>query len=132
MFLIYTPDGQDEQVYTFRPNEVRASEAEIIERLAERTFTEVVQGVLGGDARCRRAVLFAMLKRAHPSVKFADVDFGWGELTVEMSKQEHASILTDMPDDGTMTSERERIRAEMETARDDAGAVGKARSPIIG
>lgn len=133
MYLVYTPDGGDEQRWEYRPTKLKATEREMLEKRTERNFSQFTTDVLQGNSLCRRALLFLFLRREHPRIRWDDVDFAWDELWLEYSKQE----LTQMREtvETTMSgSDRDmalaKLDEEIEGAYDDAGEEGKARLPI--
>lgn len=133
MILIYHPEGdQEPQRFSYDPNKLMSPEMEAIERATGVAFSEFTQAVLTGHAKCRRALLWVLLKRQHPTLRFEDVSFRWEELKLEFSKQEYQSMYDtiekrDMPDNEKQDA-LDSIRLEMEDAHDDPE--GKARPPI--
>jgi hypothetical protein len=88
MFLIYSPADGDVQRLKYLPNKLMSAEREVLERKTDRDFSAFTKAVLSGNSLCRRALLWVLLKRAHPTLKLEDVDFAWDELKLEYSKQE--------------------------------------------
>lgn len=133
MYLVYTPDGGEEQRWEYNPRKLRATEREMLERQTGQNFSEFTGNVLQGNSRCRRALLFLFLRREHPRLKFDDVDFAWDELTLEYSRQEYRQLREHVEESMT-GAEREaaltKIDAEIVAAYDDAAAEGKASLPI--
>lgn len=88
MEVIYTPDGGDEQRWSFRPKKFPSGEAEAIESATGFMWDEFAQAVLKGSVRARRGLLWVLLRRQHPTIKFADVSFTLDELRLEMELDE--------------------------------------------
>ncbi|TFE42504.1 hypothetical protein E3E14_25305 [Streptomyces sp. ICN441] len=89
MYLIYKPEGKDEQRWRYTPRRGLLSvEREDIERRTGKNYAEFTQAVLKGNSLCRRALLFVFLRRDHAKLRWEDVDFEWDELQLEYSKQE--------------------------------------------
>lgn len=133
MFLIYTPEGSEEpKRWTYNPRKLMSAEREMLERRTERTFGKFQQDVIQESALCRRALLFMFLKRDHPGVKWEDVDFAWGELTLEFSKSEYTEMIEGVSEN-LHGAEREaalrELTRELETAQEDVDESGKAPSP---
>jgi hypothetical protein len=139
MFVIYEPEGADVQRWEWEPKKVRGIEAEEIEARADVTWDQFQVKLLEGSARCRRVLLWHLLKKTHPTLKLADVDFTMGELKVEFSAPElHqlreqlvAAELTDGVDEQKRAAALKAIDAELESAPDADGAAGKAPSSHV-
>lgn len=134
MYLVYTPDGGDEQRWEYNPRKLKATEREMLERRTERNFSKFTSDCLEGNSLCRRALLFMFLRRQHPHVRWDDVDFAWDELKLEYSKQE-LQQMRDQVDANMTGSDREmalaRLDQEIESAYDDGNEeAGKALLPI--
>lgn len=131
MYLIYKPEGAEEpQRFLYKPQKLMSAEREALERRAAMDFSDFTKGVLNGNAVCRRALLWVMLKRQHPATRFEDVDFAWEELQVEYSKQEYELMRENLIDSGTATPEQiDQIDREIVTAIDEESE-GKALPPI--
>lgn len=89
MFLKYTPDGGDEQKWTFKLGKLRSMETEAIEKLTGLDYgVPFKQALMQGNTRARRALLYTFLRRQHPTIRFADVDFADDELVLDMDVEE--------------------------------------------
>lgn len=130
MRVTYTPDGQDAQVWDFDPDNVLAVEAEAIEERTDQTWDEFAQSVMSGRTRSRRALLWHLLKRQHPPLRFDDVAFRTGELKVEFERHELERLLETIrkndavPEDQRTTAIR-TIESQLRTMPE---APGKAPS----
>lgn len=142
MIINYQPTGDSEpQIYQWDPQKLLNAEMEAIERVTGYNFSEFTARVLQGNAKCRRAALWVMLKRQHPTMKFDDVKFTWNELKFEFSHAEYDQLIEQAHDRTDLTAAEldavvEKLRAEQAEAYDagDDGALGetegKARLPI--
>lgn len=92
MFFIYSPEDGEPQEWWFDPQKVRAQEAEAIEKRTGWDWAEFGVHLLKGSALARRALLWTYLRRTHHILRFEDVDFALGEVTVEYSKEELENI----------------------------------------
>jgi hypothetical protein len=135
VYLIYQPEGEDDpQRFKYHPNKLMSPEREMLERRTGKDFSDFTQSVLNGNSTCRRALLFLFLKRAHPGVKWEDVDFAWDELRLEYSRQEYQAMRDAISEAGggpEQASRLEQLDREMATAIDEADDEGKARLPIV-
>lgn len=132
MYLIYQPEGEDEpQRFLYKPQKLMSAEREALERRSRLDFADFTKSVLNGNALCRRALLWVLLKRKHPTLKFEDVDFAWDELKLEYSKQEYELMREQMLAKGNVDPEQlEQIDAEIATAVDEQATEGKALPPV--
>ena len=132
MYLIYQPEGDEEpQRFLYKPQKLMSAEREHLERRSRMDFADFTKGVLNGNAVCRRALLWVMLKRQHPTLKFEDVDFAWDELRLEYSKQEYELMRENLIESGTATPEQiDQINREIATAVDEQATEGKALPPV--
>lgn len=131
MYLVYQPEGAEEpQRFLYKPQKLMTAEREALERRSGRDFADFTKGVLNGNAICRRALLWVMLKRQHPTTRFEDVDFAWDELRLEYSKQEYELMRENLIDSGTASPDQiDQINREIATAIDEESE-GKALPPI--
>lgn len=137
MWMIYKPGGKEEQRFRYDPNKLMSAEREALERRTERDFSDFTQAVLSGNSLCRRALLFMFQKRAHPTIRWDDVDFAWDELELQFSRDEYQLMRDAVEQDSAISDSERRARLdaidlEMSTAIDDDEAQGKARLPIAG
>lgn len=131
MYLVHQPEGSEEPTrYEYLPRKLMSAEREMLERKSGKNFSEFTKDVLAGSSVCRRALLFMFIKRDHPGTKYDDVDFAWGELTLEYSKGEYQQMRDDAAESlsgDQRAAVLERLDAEIETAYEDPG---KAERPI--
>lgn len=88
MFLVYRPDGGDEQVWVFDPNKLLAVEAEAVEKRTGWDWADFGQHLVKGSVTARRALLWTFLRRAHRTLRYEDVTFAVGEVTLEFDVEE--------------------------------------------
>lgn len=136
MQLVYQPEGSDEPTrWKYDPKKLMSAEREMLERRTGRDFSDFTQAVMKGNSGCRRALLFMFLKREHPTTRYEDVDFAWGELRLEHSRAEleliRQSVLDNAPAD-QQASIVEGLDRQIAEAYDDTEDTGKAELPIVG
>lgn len=130
MYLVYKPDGGEEQRFPYKPQKLMSAEREALERRSRMDFADFTKGVLNGNAVCRRALLWVLLKREHPVLKYEDVDFSWDELRLEYSKQEYELMRDQIIEAGNADPEQiDALNREIATAIDEESE-GKALPPI--
>ncbi|MDX3016730.1 hypothetical protein [Streptomyces acidiscabies] len=134
MFLVYTPEGSSEpKRWRYNPRKIMSVERENIERLTGRNWAAFTKEVVEGSSLCRRALLYTLLKREHPPLKFDDVDFAWDELELAYSRGELAQMREAAADSAPADMRAAvlaRIDEQIAEAFDDPEEEGKARPPI--
>lgn len=135
MHVTYKPEDGDRQEWDIDFDRVRTSQAQIIERAFDgKTWDEFKIGVQSGNAKARRVLLWHLMTRDHPMMRFDDTpDFYTGELVTEYSVKE-LTVLRDgvnkVPED-----KREQFLTTLDIelteamAREERTAEGKALSP---
>jgi hypothetical protein len=135
VFLVYQPEGSEEpQRWVYNPRKLMSAEREALERRTGEPFAEFTQSVVKGSSVARRALLWVMLKRDHPTMKYDDVDFAWEELKLEYSKQEYAQMIADASENLTgeqRTLALQGLQSELESAEDDPEQTGKVLPPVV-
>lgn len=135
MLLKYTPEGGEAQTWTVDLGKLRTMETEAIEKVTDLPYGSAFREQLfKGGTRARRALLWTMLRRAHPTLKFADVDFADDEVVVDFDREEWANIraaVADAPglDDDARAFQLGAIDAAMAEAPE---APGKAPASSSG
>jgi hypothetical protein len=135
VYLVYQPEGSDEPTrWPYNPRKLMSAEREAIEKRTGQPFAEFTKAVIQGSSLARRALLWVMLKRDHPTTKFDDVDFAWDELRLEYSRQEYAQMIADASEN--LTGEQRELtlqglQREWENAEDDPEQEGKVLPPVV-
>lgn len=136
MYVIYQPEGQEEPTrFKFDPRKLMSPEMEKLESLTGLDYGDIVEKVQARSAKCRRALLFVLLKREHPVLKYEDVTFAAGELKIEYSRQELLAWQEHFRETMTgaeLAANLARIDKDLESAPDDPDQEGKAALPIVG
>lgn len=134
MYVTYKPADGDAQRWEWNPDRVRQSDAELIEkRYGGKTWDQFKAGVMSGDSKARRVLLWHLLRREHHTLRYEDTpDFYVGELVVEFGVAEVAVmrdriLKASIPDD-----ERDQMLTALDIQMADAIALeselGKADS----
>ncbi|MEV4705024.1 hypothetical protein [Actinoplanes sp. NPDC049316] len=89
MFLIYTPEGQEEQRWLYQPGRLKTNEMIAIERRTGLKYGgQFKQDLMQGGTLARKALLWTFLRRTHHTISFDDVDFYDDELQLVMDRDE--------------------------------------------
>jgi hypothetical protein len=131
MFLIYHPEGSEEPTkFNYQPKKLMSAEREMLEKLSGLTYEKFYSALIEGSSVCRRALLFIFLKRNAPKTRYEDVDFAWGEVELQFSRQELLEFkkgLESLPPSDEKSAGLAQIE-EMLADAEDADESGKAPS----
>lgn len=105
MRVTYKPEGADPRVWTFRPGKLMNVEAEEIERVTRLDFSAWTQKLppLAVNMTALHGLLYILLKRDIPTLKYDEVQFSADELDYELEldeKQAAADALRKALSDG--------------------------------
>jgi hypothetical protein len=119
MKLIYQPEGEAAQEFVYQPTKLLSPEAEAIEKIGRGgwwdSYDEFGIAFMKGNMRAKRAVLFIMLKRQNPGIRFEDISFAPTELLVAWDDEEQQLIREAIKNDPDIDDEdRVRLLREME------------------
>lgn len=130
MIVTYTPDEGDKREWRFKPERLLATEAEAVERVTGGTYSEFGASLMNGGVTARRALVWIMRKRdGEPEVKFRDVDFPIGALSIELDDEEKALVRQAVSSNEAMSDEdRETLLAEL--GPEEEAPDPKAISPV--
>jgi hypothetical protein len=133
MIITFKPSDSDEQTWEFDPLKVLDDQAEEIETNYRGTYDEFHVGVLQGQTRARRVLLWHLQRQIHPSLAFADLPrFERGALQVELDRDELLAVRKQTETAAIPAADRERALAiiDSELAKqetpEDVAAKGKA------
>lgn len=125
MRFVYRPDGVEPRSWEFEPAKMMSPEAEAIERLTKMTFVQWQSAVQDGSMLAIRALLWVLLKRSNPGIKFESLEFSMGEIDWELGEQERVDVirvLTAKQDSGeALTLEEAQLLEELTAESDDTG-----------
>lgn len=89
MHVTYSPESGDVQRWEFKPDRVRASKAEMIEKRYGDSWDQWKTAVQAGNIKARRVLLWHLMTQQHPTLRWEEVpDFYSGELLVELDVDE--------------------------------------------
>jgi len=91
--FVYAPEGADPKKWDFAPEKLMSPEAEAIERNTGMTYAEWGTAVTKGSVLALHGLLFVLLKRDIPTIKWDDVQFSMSELDFELDDEETAEAL---------------------------------------
>ncbi|MCZ0207897.1 hypothetical protein OZK63_21020 [Streptomyces sp. UMAF16] len=86
MIVVYTPADGEPQHYD--ASTLRVSEASIVQRTIDMKWQDILRGLEVDDLDAMRGIVWVLLKRAQPSLRFGEFDPGVSELTTIMDDRE--------------------------------------------
>lgn len=98
MILRYTPEGAEPTEFPFKPRKLMSAEAEAIERVTGWDFGgEFGQKLMTGSMLARRALLWVMLKRSTPTLRFEQVSICMDDVALDYDREELDAIAAQLP-----------------------------------
>lgn len=129
MYVIHAPDGGEERRWDYKPDDLPYEEAELLEETLNITFEEFKGKVVMGGARARRALLWVLLRRDTPGIRFTDVQLKRaGELTVEFDADEISSMRDAAMKADLTEDERRQFLAALDVM--DADAIERVSAEV--
>lgn len=92
MIVTYEPENGERREWDYKPDQVRSDEAERAEDATGLTWDEINVGLLKGSMKSRRAALWLLMRQDNPQLRYKDVSFRSGEVTVEWDKAEKVAV----------------------------------------
>jgi hypothetical protein len=90
--ITYTPDDGEKREWQFKGRTLMATEAEAIEKVTGILWGEFSARLMQGSPTAKRGLLWALLKREEPTLRYGDMDFPIGAAEVELDDEEKADI----------------------------------------
>ncbi len=90
---------------SLKPEKMLSTEAEAIEGVTTLSFVQWGQALLNGSAICGRALVWVLLKRENPPLRFRQVDYPIGALSVELDNEEKAKLRVELARNEDMSEE---------------------------
>lgn len=93
--FVYKPEGVEPRKWPWAPNKLLSPEAEVIERRTGMHFSDWSDAVTEGSMTALHGLLYVLLKREEPTLKWEQVVFSMSEVDFELDDEEEAeAILT--------------------------------------
>lgn len=120
MIIVYRPEGGEEQRFDTRM--LRTSEAQIVERTVDMRWAQVKAGLREDDPAAMRGVVWVLMKRQTPSLRFSEFDPGVEELSARFDLREVAEYTDEALKAPISETERAEALRELERFADDPAA----------
>lgn len=92
MRFIYKPEGAEPREWDYNPDKFMNAEAEEIERRTGMTFGEWSEAVMKTSVRAIHGLLYVLLKRETPTLKWDQVVFSMSEIDLELTVEEKVAM----------------------------------------
>jgi hypothetical protein len=94
--FIYKPEDAAEQTWDFDPAKLHDVEAIEIEKRTGLTYSEFGIQFMKGSILARKALLFVLMKRRAPTLRWEELQFAVGEVDVDFDPVEKRQILVEL------------------------------------
>jgi hypothetical protein len=94
--FIYKPEGAKPREWPFDPAKLMSPEIEAIERHTGFTFQGWAEAIGNGSFIAIHGLLYVMLKREAPTLRWDDVQFSASEIDMVMEAAEKAALLYEL------------------------------------
>ena len=141
MQFVYNPEGADPRSWDFQPHKLMSPEVEVIERHTKMTYAEWVDACGRGSFLALHGLLYVLLKRTIPTLRWDDVQFSMEDLSWELSHDEKVDLVAEM-EKADAAGELDRVgqeqlaelKAEVEAADDGPTSTdeGEVETPLGG
>lgn len=112
MRYVYTPEGAEPQSWEYDASRLLSPEAEAIERHTGWTFEEWQAQLGRGSMLAHHGLLFVLLKRSRPTLKWDEVVFSYSEVDFELDEDETREAIAALEAEPEL-SEREQAALDL-------------------
>lgn len=123
MKFVYKPEGAEPREWDFNPARLMNPEVEVIERHTGMAYGEWMEAVSKGSMLALHGLLYVLLKRTTPTLRWTDVQFCLEDLGWELEHDEKVEMVANLQalaDAGDLDREGhlqlEALRAEIEAS----------------
>lgn len=96
MRFVYKPEGAEPRSWDFAPDRLLNVEAIAIEKVTGLTLAGLMAGIKASSMTAITGLLWVLLKRGEPSLRFEQVQFSLSEVDFEVDDDEAADILASL------------------------------------
>lgn len=135
MLVIYTPEGGERQQFEYHPTELLSFDAEAVEDVGGPTW-DTYEGFVGrltdGNFKARRALLWIMLRRSNPTLRFFDLVVRVDEIKLASDARDLREFLERGDPSPEQRAQAERELAELTGEDAEPEPVGKDAAAASG
>lgn len=118
MLFVYKPEGATPRKWDFNPQKLMSPEVEVIERFTGLSFSHWIEAVGEGSFTAIHGLLFVLLKRQAPTLKWDEVQFCMDDIDFELEPHEKAQLRKELEakaaDKGLSPDEENTLRGLVE------------------
>lgn len=92
MRFVYKPEGAEPRSWDFAPDRLLNVEAIAIEKVTGLTLAGLMAGIKAGSMTAITGLLWVLLRRKEPTLRFEQVQFSFSEVDFEVDDEEAADI----------------------------------------
>lgn len=129
MKFTYTPEGGEPRSWDFKPRKLLNVESELIEDVTGWTYQEFGEKFMAGSTRAYHALLWILLKRTTPGLKYDAVQFSMDEVDVEPDDEEKRAMFDLLAEDSDLTDDQRDALREILGDQDTPAAADPKGSP---
>ncbi len=120
MRFSYTPEGAEPRSWDFDPNRLMSPEAEAIERHTGMTFEEWGTQVGKGSMTALHGLLYVLLKRSDPTLRYDAVSFCLAEVDFVLDDDETRQAIATLEAKDDLTEAEQAALVALREAVDEA------------
>lgn len=120
MRFSYKPEGADPREWDFDASKLLSPEAEAIERNTGMTYQEWQDSLRRGSMLAFHGLLYVMLKRSNPTLKWDQVVFSYGEVDFILDEEETRQTIAALEAQDSLTDSEEEALRELRASLDAA------------
>lgn len=124
MLFVYQPEGAERKEWEFDPGRLMSPEAEAIERNTGMTYAEWTSAVRGGSILALHGLLYVMLKRSEPTLKWEQVQFCLDDVDFELDEQETDEAIANLEASDHLTEAQQVLLDNLRASRADVPKEG--------
>jgi hypothetical protein len=98
MIVVYKPEGATPREWKFEPTRLMSPEVESLERLTGMTFGNWMTAVTDGSFTAIHGLLYVMLKRSNPTLKWDEVQFCLDDIDFKWEAEEAKAMFKALAD----------------------------------
>lgn len=117
MRFVYKPEGAEPKSWEFAPGKLMNVEAETIEKHTGMTFGEWGQKVGGGSILAIHGLLYVLLKRTTPTLRWDDVQFCLDDVDFEVDDADGEEIIRNLEQKADLDDEELELLASLRSQR---------------
>lgn len=122
MIIIYAPEGGERRTWNLKEVRFMSSEAETVERSTGLEWQEAKARVIKGSMLALRAIVWVLVKRDQPALRYTQFDPAEDEIGVDFDTEEWAVVRDELANSPDLDDEQRALAL----AQLDAEAAGAA------